>query len=343
MKKLLLGLVLFLLFALQSCLNNKPNPYVIVTPNLEIEDYFESEIPFFLNHELRKDSTDLKASLGRILFYDRRLSYNNSISCGSCHKQSLAFSDGRQFSDGLYNIPTKRNSMSLVNTRFHTASFWEGFTGPLEDHILSPITNHIEMGMRSTDEMVDRLKEIPEYQEIFNSVFDSGINAENVGNAMNTFVSALISYNAKIDIGEEMNFTNFNTAELRGKDLFFGKAKCDNCHRPNNHYSSSWRKNTNIGLDTVYADKGAGNGKFKVPSLRNVELTSPYMHDGRFNTLEEVVEHYSTGIKPHLHLDWILQGDHINLSEQEKSDLVEFLKTFTDESFVSDARFSDPF
>jgi len=335
-------LALLLVFALFifSCADDSSN----FNHELElvVEDYFEESIPFGLPVIGQRTNQDLEASLGRLLFYDNRLSYNNSISCGSCHNQAKGFCDDEAFSTGLYNKKTTRNSLALVNNGYQDFSFWEGHRGNLSDHILSPISNHVEMGMNSVDQLVLRLTEVESYRRLFEEVYSDTISEDNIKTSLTSFVSSLISHNSKYDKGVEKDFNNFNLSEQRGKEIFFGKALCGDCHK-GNHLTSTWRAVANIGLELEYDDQGAGSGSFKVPTLRNIEVTGPYMHDGRFETLEEVVEHYSSGVKDHPNLDWELNAGGVNLTTEEKEDLVEFLKTFTDYAFLNDHRFSDPF
>jgi len=308
-------------------------------------DYFEESIPFSKNQYQSLENHDQMAALGRLLFYDVRLSKNNSIACASCHKQGEGFAENKRFSSGLENYQTKRNSMTLVNNVYQISHFWEGHSGKMSDHILNPVSNHIEMGMRSVDDLAEKLSTIDAYNDLFVEVYgDFGgadITESNINQALSAFVASIISHNSKFDKGEENNFMNFSASEHNGKELFFGKARCGSCHK-GDHFAASWRRSTNIGLDLVYEDDGAADGHFKVPSLRNIELTSPYMHDGRFETLEEVVDHYTEGVQNHPQLDWILGSD-ISLEDHEKADLVEFLKTLTDYSIITDEKFSNPF
>lgn len=309
---------------------------------LEDFDYFEDAIPFQKTAYSLVENHDATAALGRILFYDTRLSQNNSISCASCHKQALGFADGQQFSSGVRNYQTSRNAMALVNNAYQISHFWEGFSGDIEDHVLNPISNHIEMGMKNVDELVEKLSKMDQYNELFDQVYGEEVSEDLITKSLSTFVASIVSYNSKFDKGLDINFSNFTLAEKAGKDLFFGKANCSNCHA-GDHYSPSWRENTNIGLDMDYEDEGAGGGQFKVPSLRNVELTAPYMHDGRFQTLEEVVNHYVNGVQDHPSLDWSLRQQSIDLSEEEQNQLIEFLHTLTDYQLVSEKKFSNPF
>ncbi|MFK7809714.1 MAG: cytochrome-c peroxidase [Saprospiraceae bacterium] len=333
--------ILFLI-VLTSCKNDadRSNSF---EPNLVLEefDYFEETIPYGNTPYNITENHDKIAALGRILFYDTRLSQNNSIACATCHKQDMGFSDNQQFSQGLKNYTTSRNSMALINNSYQISHFWEGHRGQLHEHILNPISNHIEMGMRDNEQLVEKLSEIESYNELFEQIYHNPINEEIISNALATFVASIISYNSKYDKGQQIDFVNFTASEKKGMELFFGKAKCSQCHG-GDHLSASWRKNANIGLDMEYTDQGAGNGAFKVPSLRNIALTSPYMHDGRFQTLEEVVNHYVNGVQEHPDLDWTL-GNKIELNEFEKKDLVEFLNTLTDYEVTTDQKFSNPF
>ena len=339
MKKLSL---LFCLALVLSCANNLEET-TQARINLELieADYYEDDIPYEKAHYAKTPNHDAEAALGRLLFYDTRLSYNNAISCASCHKQSKAFCDSKKLSDGLYNKQTKRNAMALANTTYHISSFWEGFSGRLDTHILNPVSNHIEMGMRSEEDLKEKLKNTEGYEDLFDAVYYDGLTVGNISRSLASFVGSMISYNSKFDKGESIEFSNFNVSELRGKELFFGKAKCSRCHT-GDHFAGRWRRSTNIGLDMEYTDQGAGQGRFKIPGLRNIELTGPYMHDGRFETLEEVIEHYSSGIQPHPELDWELRHD-LNLTQEDQDHLLAFLKTLTDYQLISDPKFSNPF
>ena len=329
-------------FFVYACANEIPSGMGTADLQLEDYEYFGEEIPFnTFSLSLGVANPDEYAALGRLLFYDTRLSLNNSIACGSCHLQSKAFSDGLQFSPGLENYKTSRNSMALVNVGYHASTFWEGHNGDVENHILDPISNHIEMGMKSPEELVAKLKAIDDYNRLFDEVTGEEITEENLQYALAIFVKSLISYNSKYDKGLELQFANFSIAEQRGRELFFGDAKCGSCHR-DVHLTASWRRSANIGLDMEYADQGAGGGKFKIPSLRNISETGPYMHDGRFESLEEVIEHYNTGVQDHPELDWALGGD-LGLDENDKQDLIAFLETLTDYEFMADPKFSNPF
>lgn len=311
------------------------------------------------------------ATLGRVLFYDKHLSLNNTIACASCHLQENAFSDPKQFSEGFEGGKTARNSMGLSNSRYYAsgAFFWDERAATLEDQTLMPIQDHIEMGM-DLGLLEEKLAEVPYYAGLFSDAFgDETISADRISKALAQFVRSMVSFQSPFDDGVEAignqdlrntDFPNYTTEENAGKRLFFSnRTNCGVCHGTVNFVDDVLNNN---GLDVEYADNGVGeitgnanqNALFKVGSLRNVELTAPYMHDGRFATLEEVVEHYNSGIAAHPNLSPPLrQGGpgrpgpvtpiEMNLSEAEKASLVSFLKTLTDDKFIADERFADPF
>lgn len=297
------------------------------------------------------------ATLGRVLFYDKNLSLNKTRSCASCHDQSKAFSDGEMFSKGLYDGLTGRNSMAIMNTRFSFRFFWDQRSLYVENQVLEPIKNHIEMDM-SLDALVERLKAVNYYPPLFEKAFGtSEITTEKISFALAQFIHSLVTYNSKYDLGTANNFSNFSQLELDGKNLFMsGSVNCNNCHSTANFYATDARTN---GLDSNPLDSGLAHitldpadvGKFKVPTLRNIEVTGPYMHDGRFSTLEEVIEHYNSGLQPHPNLDDRLASNgqtggppkQYNLTDYQKASLVAFLKTLTDYTFLNDIKFSDPF
>ncbi len=316
--------------------------------------------------------TDWGATLGRVLFYDKALSLNNTIACASCHQQEHGFSDPEVFSKGFEGGLTSRNSMGLANARYYTpgAFFWDERAASLEEQVLMPIQDHLEMGL-SLDELTQKLNQLDYYPELFQLTFgDEAINSRRVSLALSQFIRAMVSFQSKYDEGlrtippgnDQANtpFSNYSDSENLGKALFFSpRTNCAACHGTINFVAPGPRNN---GLDLNFADNGIGsvsgdprqNGLFKVNSLRNIEMTAPYMHDGRFATLEEVVEHYNSGIQPHPNLSPQLrvpgnQGPNnvqpiqMSLSEEEKQALVNFLKTLTDHSFLTDERFSDPF
>jgi cytochrome c peroxidase len=321
--------------------------------------------PVFNNNKL--EVTPWGATLGRVLFYDKKMSLNNTVSCGSCHHQDKGFADGRQFSTGFEGRVTTRNSMAIVNPILQNNLFWDSRSKTIHDLSLQPVQNHIEMGMENLDRLVEKIENTDYYKPLFEKAFgDAKVTPEHISMALSQFVASITSNRSKLDVGMNTNFSNFSELEKLGRDVFNGKGQCASCHGgnnfsaldgPNDPYgggstfgstNNDLRGATNIGLDLIYKDNGLGDGKFKIPGLRNVELTGPYMHDGRFETLEDVVNHYSEGIKPHKHLDVKFTDGNgnvkpLNLTTIEKKALVAFLKTLTDKEMAGDPRWSNPF
>lgn len=322
------------------------------------------------NNPFLNPVTNNGATLGRVLFYDKNLSLNRTISCGSCHVPQLGFSDTAVLSKGFAGGSTRRNSMTLINSRFYTSGrfFWDERAATLEDQVLMPIQDQTEMGL-STTELVQRVQEQPYYKALFGAAFgDTTINTQYISRSLSQFVRSIISYNSKYDIGRsQVNgrgnpFPNFTTEENTGKQLFVtpvqnGGAGCFGCHTTDAFVSSNGGPQNN-GLDLVSTtDLGAGetftrnnafDGRFKTGTLKNIELTSPYMHDGRFKTLEQVIEHYNSGVKNHPTLAGRLKDANnnpirLNLSASQKAALVAFLKTLTDRSLATNAKYTSPF
>jgi cytochrome c peroxidase len=288
--------------------------------------------------------TNIGATLGRVLFYDRRLSRNNQVACASCHHQEQGFADPRPLSIGFAGASTRRNAMGLTSARYYTRGkfLWDERGATLEQQVLFPIQDTVEMGL-TLPELTVKLAAESYYRELFASAFgDPAITSERIGLALAQFIRSLVSSSTKFDVGVATNFSNLTAAENRGRVLF---KSCSVCHTSNNFVLSS---PTNNGLEFPFVDLGLGgvtglatdNGKFKAPSLRNIALTAPYMHDGRFATLEEVVQFYSTGVVTNPNLGRLSR---LNLTSTEISDLVAFLNTLTDTALTSDPRFADPF
>jgi cytochrome c peroxidase len=315
--------------------------------------------------------TDAGATLGRVLFYDRILSIDNTVSCGSCHSQTIGFSDKAKFSDGINNQKTDRNAPPISNLYDDNLLFWDGRSTSIDDLVLEPVRNHKEMGMENMDFLVTKIKAAPYYEDLFINAFGSPeVTSDKIAQAMTQFVKSMIGCDSEMDrhqfAGEPLS-----PLAQQGMDLFFGKGSCYNCHSgpdfndrggftdpffPPNGGGFGWAQDiADIGLDEEYEDVGMGVfddqlvGVFKIPSLRNVAMTAPYMHDGRFATLEDVLNHYNTGIQRSPNLDSVLKswdtGEAITLglTENEKSAIVAFLHTLTDENYMHDERFSDPF
>ncbi len=335
----------------------------------------EPHLDYSYNYELSNGAgnglvTNAGARLGRVLFYDTKLSKNNKVSCSSCHKQSLAFSDNVAFSDGFNGGKTGRNSMPIVNAIDSKGFFWDHRTKKLKDMVLQPIKHEVEMGLDDPSFMIAKLKATTYYPKLFNEAYGtSEITKEAIGDAMAQFISSIDSRKSRADkanminpFGWGSNSSLFNVEENKGAQLF-QSAGCTHCHSGNNLRGWNEEGFENIGLDYEYTDKGlsvltgnpAHDGAFKIPSLRNIGLTGPYMHDGRYKTLEEVVEHYNSGIKYSNTLSMALrktdpityeilpEPKRLNLSDYDKKCLVAFLNTMTDVSITTDPKFSDPF
>ena len=319
------------------------------------------------NTPLNNPTTDVGALLGRVLFYDKRLSTNQTIACASCHQQANGFSDPRQFSVGYDGSVGTRNSMGLSHARWYQRRhfFWDERAATLEDQTLMPIQNPIEMGM-TLDALTNRLGSEPFYTNLFAQAFGTtAVTTNRISRALAQFVRSIVSTQSKYDSGVANNFANFTPQENQGRQIFFGApggppGACAACHGTDN-FTTGPALNNN-GLEFPFVDKGVGGftgvaadeGKFKVPSLRNIELTAPYMHDGRFATLEQVVDFYSTGIVDNPNLSPPLRVPtppgappgpalRLNFTPAQKAALVAFLKTLTDASFLSDPRLSNPF
>ena len=321
---------------------------------------------FLVNPILAQDNmpatnftTDVGATLGRVLFYDQRLSTNQTVSCASCHQREHGFSDPRKFSVGFNGGLTGRNSMGLSNARWYQRRhfFWDERANTLEDQVLQPIQNATEMGM-TLAALTNRLAAEPFYTNLFTRTFGTpAVTSQRISLALAQFVRSIISTKSKYDTGASNNFASFTTQENLGRQIFLGQvgnATCAACHGTDNFVPGPALNNN--GLEFPFVDLGVGgitgnpadNGKFKVPSLRNIELTAPYMHDGRFATLEEVVEFYNSGVVDNPNLSPPLRNANgtvrrLNLTPQQKTALVAFLKTLTDPNLATDEKYSDPF
>lgn len=288
--------------------------------------------------------TDAGATLGRVLFYDRQLSANDRISCSSCHVQAFGFADTARLSHGFAGGLTKRHSMALANARFYANGkfFWDERAGTLEAQVLMPVQDKVEMGM-TLPALETKLAASSFYAPLFQAAFGSPeVTSDRVSRALAQFVRSLVSSEARFDRGPDVSM---NAQEREGLRLFNGQAGCARCH-VGPALASDGTHNT--GLDATIADTGAGRGRFKAPSLRNVAVRAPYMHDGRFTTLMQVVEHYNGGVKDNPALDQRLRGRGpsprpLGLSSSQKEALVAYMQTLTDTTFLHAARFADPF
>ncbi len=318
-----------------------------------------------------------RVTLGRVLFYDTQLSKDAKISCASCHKQEIAFSDDKAKSLGVFDRSTDRNSIALGSVPsfssfygddvFNGASFfWDNRVHSAAEQSLASMTNQKEMDM-TIDQIVSAVQGQDFYKPLFKYAFgDEQVNSTRITDAIASFVNSMGSVDSKFDQKASisganafdvlMPFSGFTPQENNGKALYMNN--CATCHSTN---FTTPRHSANNGLDENPVDLGIGGftgvpsemGNFKVPNLRNVALTGPYMHDGRFQTLEQVIEHYSTGIQASANLSLELRQynnngglgapKQFNFTTAEKGALLAFLNTLTDEKFVADVRFGDPF
>ncbi|MDP2175303.1 MAG: cytochrome c peroxidase [Bacteroidota bacterium] len=298
-----------------------------------------------INHDVSRNSfiTNERAQLGRALFYDKSLSLNGKVSCGSCHIQELGFSDGKALSDGFLDQKTPLHSMSLVNIASNTLLFWDGRENNLFKQAILPISNHIEMGLDNESLLLAKIQGNPMYFELFKDAFgDEQISTQRTSIALANFIASLASFNTKFDmVSKEQSY--YLELEENGLKLFNEKYNCNSCHGGVN-FNSNWGGSelTNIGLDKE--DERA----FKVPSLRNVMVSAPYMHDGRFKTIDEVLNHYSNGIKDNPKIDWRLSSftqsnGGMQITTEDKIAIIAFLNTLTDHKLITDAKFSNPY
>lgn len=336
------------------------NESVKTTPyKLEYPAYFGNRINIDLNNPLTNEGV----YLGRRLFYETRLSANNSISCGTCHQQRFAFTDGKKFSTGFIGILMERNSMSLANLLWVRNFFWDGRANGVENQAIIPLTQEHEMS-QLINISANKLQHTNSYPPLFKQAFGSGtITGNNIIKALGQFERTLISANSTYDkyLRGEYKPT---ASELNGITLFYTNAdpaknirgaNCSHCHGGPKTFTELYHNN---GLDSIPADLGRekltgmamDKGRFRTVTLRNIALTAPYMHDGRFKTLEEVINHYNEHVQQSDYLSSFLlnysntiNGKQLDLTVQEKKDLIAFLNLLTDSLFITDKRFSDPF
>jgi cytochrome c peroxidase len=319
-----------------------PTPYTLTIPSL-FQQYLPAPyIP--ADNPLTAEGV----ALGKKLFFDPILSGDNTLACAGCHSQEFSFDDTNRFSIGIDNIAGTRNAMPIINHawNYNDKFFWDGRANGLEEQALEPVTNPIEMH-ESWPNAMAKLQAANDYPQLFKDAFGTmDIDSILVAKAIAQYERTLISGNAKFDRFLQ-NIEPLTTSELNGFNIFMDEAKgdCFHCHgEPTNPL---WTDNQfhNNGLDATFIDNGLGdvtsnpsdNGKFKSPTLRNLIYTAPYMHDGRFNTLEEVINHYSNGLRNSPTIDPLMKqvaNGGINLTPQEKADLKAFLLTLTDTDFV---------
>jgi cytochrome c peroxidase len=279
-----------------------------------------------------------KAELGRYLYYDKRISADETISCATCHSPQFAFTDGQPVSTGINDQKGNRSAPTVINRAFSLAQFWDGRAATLEDQVKGPIANSIEMG--NSHEMAEStLRQINGYRPLFAKAFGSEeITIDRAVMAVATFERTVLSGNSPYDRYKRGDKKALSAEQARGMSVFFEKAKCDRCHE-NANFTLNAYANLGIGADKPEPDVGRFAltkdprdwGVFKIPTLREIEHTAPYMHDGSLKTLEEVVDFYNKGGTPNKNLDPNIKPLH--LSEQEQKDLVGFLKALSGEGW----------
>lgn len=336
-------LSLFILFGLTIIGCNSPE----LTPEYTID--VPINLGEFLPQNDRNRITEKGVALGEKIFFDQRFSSNGKVSCATCHQPEKAFTDGLALSNlGVSGKPLHRNSPTLANIAWADGLFWDGGALNLESLSFGPLTHADEMN-NDLDSLVKWLSDDPEYYQLFNEAFpELGISSPSISRALAQFQRTLISANSKYDDFISGNDDVFSSTEIKGYQLFI--KHCSSCHKPDHFTDYDYHNN---GLDSKFNDNSFEEifmgryrisrdqndvGKYKTPTLRNIALTAPYMHDGRFPTLESVLLHYAEGVQDSETLSLLLKQNQtlgIPLSSQEQNEIIDFLKTLTDEQFTN--------
>lgn len=354
-----------LLFSLSNCKKDEPDDNNSNTVAYDSTPYV-LDTKDFTPPTIAEDNplTIQGVKLGRMLFHETRLSRTNTQSCASCHMQEFAFSDTATLSVGVSGFRGHRQAMAVVNMAYNTNEFfWDGRAHLLRHQSILPIQDSLEMD-EELDSVVAKLSRDQSYVDQFIRAFGSDtITSTRISLALEQFMNTIVSVNSKYDqfLRGDVSLTD---SEARGKRLFFAEfnpgfpdssgADCAHCHGGSNFEDDSFKNNA-LDADADFADVGrekvtglsSDRAKFKVPTLRNVELTAPYMHDGRFKTLEEVVQHYNTGMVSSSTIDpaliYPLNSGGLQLDSTDVADLVAFLKTLTDNDLVNNQEYASPF
>jgi len=408
MKKINLAfsLLLFFFFLSVIFISCRKENISTTEPLQERPDLPEEPFGYAEKHGVNNDL----ATLGRVLFYDKNMSVNNAVSCGSCHKQEFAFADNVRFNKGFNGLELKRNSPSIQGIRGFRAAvvptsagaiqpkdqfptidnqspvllFWDGRQSNVSDMVLNPVLNHNEMNIPDFVTLVNKLNSVSYYPGLFKNAYGGeGITKERIAFALQGFMACLNTdaptMNPHVSSGPPRGYgdppplaqtvnpnlvnipgqpilqlSDAKTLEEQGRFLFHNKYDCATCHNPSTVTDPT--EMFNIGLDEVYSDEGLGaitkregdKGRFKVPTLNNISVTAPYMHDGRFANLGDVIDHYSHNIKPSVGLtSQFLNTDKtakkMNILPAEKNALIAFLNTLRDDDFLTSPMYSDPF
>lgn len=337
-------------------------PYTYKDESLPLPDDFklssENRVPMYDTQPTVNRTGDAGAALGRVLFHDRRLSITNTMACATCHVREHGFASPERFNTGVLGLPLTRNSMALANARYNVHNSWfadvRAFS--IQEVARQALTNPQELG-QTLSALEQKLRATPFYGPLFETAFGTPeITSDRVLRALEQYVQALISYRTKYDaacdtVGGVFQdcAAGLTAQEMRGLQLFTrpggDEISCTNCHDlPSG--ANVWLANN--GIDAQFTDPGNGRGVFRPATLRNIALTAPYMHDGRFATLREVIDHYDHGIRESEFLDTRLQRHdgkpkRMDLPEEDKVALEAFLRSLTDEAMLSDPKFSDPF
>lgn len=284
--------------------------------------------------------TTEKVELGKLLFFDKRLSANDTIACASCHMPSLAFTDGQPVSAGIHGQKGGRSAPTAINRAFSSAQFWDGRAATLEEQSVGPFANPIEHGFKDHDELVAKVKSIAGYQPLFEQAFGSpAITVDLIGKAIAGFQRTLLSGNSDYDRFTQGNEEQALSANAQnGFRVFLGKGQCLRCHFGFNFTDEQYhnlgvgsnKKESDVGRQAV-TNKPEDMGAFKTPTIREIAKTAPYMHDGSLATLREVVDFYDQGGIANPQLDPVIKP--LNLTEQEKKDLVEFMESLNGEGW----------
>ncbi len=320
---------LFLLFIASSFVLLKKESFVSYRLEKLPKDFPKMFIPE------GNEITELRVQLGRKLFFEKRLSIDQTIACNTCHNPKLAFADNQSITPGVGGRLGTRNAPTLTNVGFNPTYLFDGFLETLEKQAIVPIEEHAEMAFNII-EVMKRLQKDPDYVELAKKAYDRDLDPYVITRALGTFQRTLVSCTSPYDLSKKKKY-KMTKSEKRGKDLFFNQLYCTKCHNGFNFTDFSTQNN---GLYEVYADSGrmrvtkleVDRDLFKIPTLRNIALTVPYMHDGSLKSLEEVIRHYESGGKNNPHKNPIIQP--FTLSDAERNDLIAFLKTLTDERFI---------
>jgi cytochrome c peroxidase len=357
------------LFLISSCKKHKNEDNVTPSsssPTASNATLYNLQAPYYFGSQVQAPGNPLTVEgirLGRMLFYEKKLSGNNTMSCGSCHKQKFSFADSSAFSIGIDGINGTRNTMAIVNLAWQEKFFWDGRANSMEEQSLGPIQNPVEMH-QTLAATIQKLQNTPTYPPLFKAAFGTEIiDATLVSRAIAQFERTIVSRKSRYDQFRSGDLNALTPQEQNGYALFtthptpasniYG-ANCSDCHGGDLQMNNTFQNN---GIDSVFTDLGLfeithhapDSAKFKVPTLRNIALTAPYMHDGRFNNLQEVLLQYNAHVSrkaplfsPIMGASNTQGGFQLDLTQQQVDDVIAFLNTLTDTEFISDTTFSDP-